>query len=144
MMILKNKCSSKIVRPLFTSAVSCGFPSPAEHYVEGDLDLNEHLIKNPVATFFIRASGHSMIGAGIFSGDILIVDRALKPVNNSIVVAAVYGDLTVKRLKLCTKGIESYLVAESPNYAPIKINQESNVSIWGVATYAIHNLREKM
>ena len=86
-----------IKRPLFSSGVSAGFPSPADDYIDRQLDLNELLIKKPAATFFIRVAGDSMIGAGIHHDDILIVDRSLEPANNKIVIAVVDGELTVKR-----------------------------------------------
>ncbi len=86
-------------RPLFVEHVSAGFPSPAENHIERQLDLNSHLIKHPAATFFVRVSGDSMIGAGIFPGDILIVDRSLEPVDKKIVIVVIDSELTVKRLR---------------------------------------------
>src|SRR5215831_7665344 len=83
---------------LFLVPVSAGYPSPADDYLEGPLDLNEHLITHPTATFFVRVAGESMREAGIHSGDVLVVDRALTPRNGSIVIAVVNGELTVKRL----------------------------------------------
>lgn len=142
---MKNKNSvfipetaTKIKRPVFMVPVSAGFPSPAEDYVEGSLDLNRHLIKHPAATFFVRVSGDSMINAGIYPNDILIVDRSLEPVNNKIVIAVLNGELTVKRLKLKDKQI--YLYPENPNYSPIKIEENFDFEIWGVATNVIHSL----
>src|SRR4051812_19870697 len=85
---------------LYVAAVSAGFPSPAEDYIEKNLNLNELLIKHPAATFFVRVSGTSMINAGIHDNDILIVDRSVEPGDGKIVIAAIQGDLTVKRLKI--------------------------------------------
>ena len=93
---LKDK---KIEIPVFVDKVSAGFPSPASDYIEHKLDLNNYLISNPAATFIVKASGTSMIDANIQSGDLLIVDKSLNPKNNSIVIASIFGDLTVKRLK---------------------------------------------
>ena len=125
-------------RPLFLSGVSAGFPSPADDYLDRKLDLNEHLIKNPAATFFVRVAGNSMTGAGINDNDILVVDRSLVPSNNSIVIAIVNGELTVKRLIRNQNSCR--LVAENPDYPSLEINGEIPLEIWGVATYAIHTL----
>ena len=125
-------------RPFFLSGVSAGFPSPADDYLDRKLDLNEHLVKNPAATFFVRVAGDSMTGAGINDDDILIVDRSLEPSSNNIVIAVVNGELTVKRL--IKKKNSCLLSAENPNYPPLTINEETPLEIWGVATYAIHSL----
>ena len=125
-------------RPLFLSGVSAGFPSPADDYLDRKLDLNEHLVKNPAATFFVRVAGDSMIGAGINDNDILVVDRSLEPASGSIVIAVINGELTVKRL---LKRKDSWrLVAENPDYPDLEIIAETPLEIWGVATYAIHSL----
>src|SRR4030042_6039051 len=92
----KNK--TKVKLPLYISRIKAGFPSPADDYIEKELDLNEYLIKHPAATFFVRVEGNSMIDAGIHSGDILIVDKSLEAKNNKIVIAVVNGELTVKRI----------------------------------------------
>jgi DNA polymerase V len=122
--------------PLYLSPISAGFPSPAEDYVDKRLDLNEHLIRNPAATFFVRAEGDSMRDAGIASGDILIVDRSADVKNESIVIAALDGELTVKRL--CRKKGGLFLIPENPDYKPIEIHPEASFQIWGVVTYIIH------
>ena len=90
-------------RPVFTARISAGFPFPAADYEEGKLDLNQHLIKNPPATFFVRVTGDSMVGAGIHHGDLLIVDRSLEPKDRSVVIAVVNGELTVKRIRIRKK-----------------------------------------
>lgn len=124
--------------PLFMVPVAAGFPSPAEDYIEAQLDLNQYLIRHRAATFFVRASGDSMIGAGIHSGDLLIVDRAIPAVDGSIVIAVVNGELTVKRLS--KKGDRLLLVAENEQYAPLEINEHTEFHIWGVVTNVIHSL----
>lgn len=124
-----------IVRPLFSSGVSAGFPSPAEDYIEKRLDLNELLIQNPAATFFVRVSGDSMTGAGINDNDILVVDRSLDPGHGKIVIAVIDGDFTVKRL--FRDGDSCRLVAENPAYPPLVITAESSCEIWGVVTSSI-------
>ena len=127
--------------PLFASHVKAGFPSPAEDYAEQKLDLNTHLIQHPAATFFLRVSGDSMINAGIFNGDLLIVDRSLTATHGKVVIAAVNGELTVKRLNKTKEGV--FLVAENKNYPPIALNENDQVYIWGVVTHTIHAVSEK-
>ena len=126
----------KLLRPLMASKITAGFPSPAQDYIEGKLDLNEHLISHPASTFFVRVDGYSMIGAGIQPDDILIVDRALEAAHNRIVIAIVDGELTVKRLKI--DGSDYYLMPENPDFAPIHIHEGIDFVIWGVVTYVIH------
>jgi DNA polymerase V len=133
--------AGKQTYPLFASSVKAGFPSPAEDYAEQHLDLNTHLIAHPAATFFLRVSGDSMINAGIFNGDLLIVDRSLEPTSGKVVIAAVNGELTVKRLKKTAKGL--FLVAENADYAPIALESSDQIQIWGVVIYAIHAIGEK-
>ncbi len=124
--------------PLCRCAVEAGFPSPAEGEVDGVLDLNELLIKHPAATFFVRASGSSMIKAGIHHNDILVVDRSLSPVHGKIVIAAINGELTVKRLFHLGKEIR--LIAENEGYPPIEILESTDLHIWGVVTSVIHQV----
>lgn len=124
--------------PIYSSSVQAGFPSPADDYIEGKLDLNEHLIKHPTATFFVRAAGESMTKVGIHNGDILIVDRSLEAKHGKIVIAAVDGELTVKRLNKSPKG--TYLMPENDQYKPIEITDINDVVIWGVVTNVLHEL----
>jgi len=133
----EDKLSSERI-PLFTERVEAGFPSPADSFLEGQLDLNEHLIHHPAATFFVRVTGDSMIGAGIHSGDILIVDRALEPANRKVVIAVINGELTVKRL--CKQNGRLALIPENDRYEPISIEDETDFVIWGVVTSVIHLL----
>ena len=130
--------STQCKRPLFLVPVSAGFPSPAEDYIEGNLDLNQHLIKHPAATFFVKVTGSSMIDAGIHDGDILIVDRALKPVDKKVVIAVVNGELTVRRIKV-TKG-KVVLISENRDYQPLQVEEEMDFEVWGVVTTVIHPL----
>lgn len=127
---------ARLAPPLYLSPVAAGFPSPAGDYIEKRLDLNEHLIRNPAATFFVRADGDSMRDAGIASGDILVVDRALEPRSGNIVVAALDGELTVKRLR--REAGRLYLAPENPDYPPLEIPPEASLYVWGVVTYVIH------
>lgn len=123
---------------VFTERISAGFPSPASDYEEGRLDLNRHLVRNPAATFFVKVTGDSMIGAGIHSGDMLVVDRSLETRNRNIVIAAVNGELTVKRIKI--KGKKIFLEPENQQFAPQEITPETEFEVWGVVTNVIHPL----
>ena len=129
---------SRLSLPLFTGKVAAGFPSPADDYVEKNLDLNELLVQKPAATFFVRAQGESMLGAGIHSNDILVVDRSLEVVPGKVVICAINGELTVKRLERVNE--QWQLKAENPAYADIVIHDELELVIWGVVTNVIHAL----
>lgn len=122
--------------PLYLSTVQAGFPSPAEDYIDKKLDLNEQLVRHPAATFFVRVDGDSMRDAGVASGDILVVDRAVEPRDGHIVIAALDGELTVKRLR--RKNGQVLLVPENPDYAPVAVGPEASFEVWGVVTYIIH------
>lgn len=122
--------------PLMTSPVMAGFPSPAEQYIDTKLDLNRLLAPHAAATFFVRASGESMNGAGIRSGDILVVDRSLEAVDGAIVIAAVDNDFTVKRLRKTPRRI--CLESANPQFADIELGDESELRLFGVVTAVIH------
>ena len=124
--------------PLYLSKIYAGFPSPADDYLDKRLDLNEFLIKHPAATFFVRVDGDSMVNAGIYSGDILIVDRSLEPKNNKIIIAVVNGEFTVKRFRRTKEKI--YLLSENPDFQPIEITEDVDFEIWGVVIHVIHSL----
>ena len=121
---------SFLARPLFSSPVPAGFPSPADDYIEGQLDLNDYFIQHPSATFYVRVTGESMVNAGIFPRDILIVDRAIEAAHGSIVIAVVDNELTVKRLH--RKGSAIELHPENPLFPVIVIEKTMELSIWGV------------
>ncbi len=125
--------------PLFSDAVAAGFPSPATDYCERKLDLNELCIQKPAATYFVRAQGDSMIDAGIFPGDVLVIDRSIDASHGDIVIAAVNGELTVKLLE--TKP-QTRLVPMNSQHAAIVIPEETELEIFGVATNVIHRLRK--
>lgn len=125
--------------PLYTSRVEAGFPSPADDYSEGTLDLNELLIKNPSATFYVKAQGKSMIEAGISEGDLLVVDRSVDVVSGKIVIAVVNGELTVKRFQKKPDG-SVFLLPENPDFKPLRITDEMDFSVWGVVTSVIRPL----
>jgi DNA polymerase V len=127
--------NSGLVRvPFFGSRVQAGFPSPADDFVEEYLDLNRLLVRHREATFFVRVAGDSMIGAGIHSGDILVVDRSLEAMSGKIVIAIVDGELTVKRLYIHEGSI--LLKPENPDYPDIPVT--AGLEVWGVVTSVIH------
>mgnify|MGYP006292944137 CR=1 FL=1 len=115
---------------LYASTPAAGFPAPGDDLVEQPLDLNELLVEHPESTFYVRVSGDSMEGARIFDGDILVVDRAREPTTGSIVVAAVFGELVVKRLAQRAGGFA--LISEQPGYEPIELLENDDCRIWGV------------
>ena len=119
-------------------AVAAGFPSPAQDYFDGRIDLNAHLIKDITSTFVVRVTGDSMEGAGISDGDELIVNRALEPRDGSVVIAVLDGELTVKRLRINRTGV--VLQAENPKYQDIHVPALSELTIWGVATRCLHHV----
>ena len=122
--------------PLCDISVSAGFPSPAEDHIDIALDLNEHLISHPAATFYVYAKGSSMKNAGIYDGDLMIVDRAIDPAHKSIVVAVIDGEFTVKRISKINDKL--FLLPENEEYHPIEIKDTCNFQIWGIVIYTIH------
>lgn len=131
--VAEHIARQSIQLPLFLATVPAGFPSPAEDYMDKRLDLNEYLIQHQAATFFCRVSGHSMRGVGIFDGDLLIVDRAIEPQHQSIVVASIDGELTCKILD--TK--RRLLLSANKDYPPIAIKEDAGFLVEGVVTNSI-------
>jgi DNA polymerase V len=123
------------VHDLYSSRPAAGFPAPGDDLVEKPLDINDLLIDNPTSTFFVKVEGDSMEGARIFSGDILVVDRSITPVSGLVVVAAVYGEMVVKRLKLTKEGAS--LVSEQEGYLPILLSDNDECFIWGVVVGSV-------
>jgi DNA polymerase V len=126
---------SAVHPPLYTAKVAAGFPLPGDDSVERALSLDSLLIENSTATFFVRAEGDSMEGIGIMSGDILVVDRSKPAVHGSVVVAALFGDLVVKRLQ--KKGEKTYLVSENEKYEPILLGENDDCHVWGVVIASV-------
>lgn len=131
--VLEKTCMQM---PLFLTPVQAGFPSPADDYRERSLDLNEHLIKHPAATFFFRAGDDAMINAGIFCGDLLVVDRSLVPADKRVVIVNQDGATMIRRFRKI-KG-RSYLIPENPAYGLAEIHEDMDIEILGVATAVIH------
>ena len=132
-----SEVSIALEMPYFDAGVSAGFPSPADDYMHAKLDLNQLLVEHPSATYYVRVNGDSMLGAGIVSGDLLVVDRSLEVTNNCIVVAHIDGEFTVKRIKK-TKN-KMFLQAENENYKPIEITEDMDFELFGVVAHAIHH-----
>ena len=124
--------------PLMASTAACGFPSPADDYLDSPLDFNELLVQKQAATFAVRISGKSINGAGLFPGDVALVDRSLTPVNGSIVLALIDGEFTIKRYCIVGGGI--VLLAENPCFMNIEISAETSLEVWGVVKHAIRML----
>lgn len=120
-------------------SVAAGFPSPAQDYYDGAIDLTEMLVHDHAATFIVRAAGDSMTEAGISHGDELLVDRSKTPQDGDVVVAVLDGELTVKRLEVSPHGV--VLRAENANHPDITVPELSDLQVWGVVTYCIHHLR---
>lgn len=130
---------SHLPLPLYIDKISAGFPSPAEGYLDKALDLNDLMVDNPPATFFVRVEGDSMTGAGIYPGDMLIVNRAKEPADGKIIIAVLDGELTVKRLRI-KKDKTVQLEAENSAYQPILVTSERDFKIWGVVTGVVRSL----
>ena len=137
--VYKVENSKPLLVDLHMTSVNAGFPSPAEDHLDISLDLNEYLIKHPSATFYIYAKGDSMIDDGIYSGDIMIVDRSLSPKSKDIVIAVIDGEFTVKRIY--NKSNKIYLIPSNNKYQSISIRDDMDFQVWGVVTHAIHHFR---
>lgn len=136
--VYKPDFSTKYKQSLFEAKVPAGFPSPAADYEENKLDLNKHLIANPAATFFVKVTGDSMVGAGIHHGDLLVVDRSIEPRDKSVVIAVINGELTVKRIRIIKRKIS--LEPENVNYSTQEITEDTEFEVWGVVTSVVHKL----
>ena len=124
--------------PLFEGSVQAGTPTSTDNQLDLDLDLHDHLVKNPSTTFCVKAIGESMKDAGIQSGDIMLVDRKIEPQNRSIVLAVIDNEFTVKRVNISDNKL--YLMPENENFTPIEITKEMDFKVWGVVTYVIHKV----
>lgn len=127
----------KLPLPLYATRVQAGFPSPAEDYVEGKLDLNDLLVQRPAATYYVRAVGDSMIPL-IYPNDLLVVDRSLPAIHGAVIIAMLNGELTIKRLH--NRFGETLLTSENPAYEPISIEGEMELWYWGVVTGIVRQL----
>ena len=135
---LKPKKGDKLGQWLIEQGISAGFPSPADDFKEIRISLDRELVKNSESTFYARARGNSMEGAGIMDGDLLIIDRSIEPENNKIGICFLDGEFTVKRI--IKKGDNLYLKPENKNFNEIQIKEEDELVIWGIVTYVIKKL----
>jgi DNA polymerase V len=136
--VLADQHAIKNIEMPMLGEVQCGFPSPATDYIEANLNLHEFLIKKPAATFFMKAKGDSMIGAGVYPDDLLIVDRSITARSSHLVVASIHGEFTLKRLAKI--GNKILLMPENSKYKNLEITEESDLQIFGVVTFNIHKL----
>ncbi|RXR19392.1 translesion error-prone DNA polymerase V autoproteolytic subunit [Flavobacterium amnicola] len=136
--IFAPNTDSNLEMPFIAAGIKAGFPSPAADFDEVRISLDQIVVKNKSATFYAKASGNSMIGAGIADGDVLVIDRSLEPADNKIAVCYIDGDFTVKRIKIEKNSI--CLVPENEAFQPIKITEENELIIWGIVTYVLKKI----
>ncbi len=127
--------STELELPYIDAGLRAGFPSPADDFIEISIDINKEYIKNKDTTFFAKVKGNSMINAGIFDGDLLIIDKSLEPQNNKIAVCQIDGEFTVKRIKIEKDLI--WLIAENEDFKPIRVTPDNEFLIWGIVTASI-------
>lgn len=127
--------STELELPYIDAGLRAGFPSPADDFIEISIDINKEYIKNKDTTFFAKVKGNSMINAGIFDGDLLIIDKSLEPQNDKIAVCQIDGEFTVKRIKIEKDVV--WLIAENDNFKPIKVTADNELLIWGIVTASI-------
>jgi DNA polymerase V len=127
--------STAMELPYVDAGIRAGFPSPADDFIELSIDLNKHLIKHKDTTFFATVKGHSMKNAGIYDGDLLIIDKSLEPQNDKIAICQIDGEFTVKRIKIERNVV--WLIAENEEFAPIKVTRDNELIIWGIVTASI-------
>ncbi len=139
--IFSPDLSSHVALPYADQGIQAGFPSPAQDYISETIDLNRELIRHPAATFYGRVSGDSMIGDGIESGDILVIDRSIEPSDGDLAVCCLDGDFTLKRISLSDGVVR--LIPSNESFDPILVTPESQFEVWGVVTYTIKQHRRQ-
>ncbi|CAA9223959.1 MAG: Error-prone repair protein UmuD [uncultured Adhaeribacter sp.] len=135
---LPTDCTSKYVVKLYEFNVPAGFPSPAADFTERTLDLNEYIVKRPSSTFFVQVIGDSMQNAGIYEGDIIVVDKSLTAQHGNIVLATIHGEFTVKRF--WKTGNKHFLMPENDRYQPTEILPDTGFEVWGVVIHVLHKV----
>ena len=136
--IYSASTETRLSLPLIGDGISAGFPSPALDFIDLSIDMNRHLVKHPATTFYGRVKGHYMKDAGIFDGDLLVIDKSLQPLDNKIAVCYIDGEFTIKRIRLEEKVI--WLLPENEAYQPIRVTEENDFLIWGMVTHVIKAL----
>ena len=126
--------------PYADEGVKAGFPSPDQNYIEESIDLNRLVVRHPATTFYAHVVGDSMLDAGISDGDLIVVDRSLRPQDSNVVVACIDGEFTLKRIKLDSGHGCLWLMPENPKYKPIKVTEDNHLVIWGVVTHCIKRI----
>ena len=129
--------STDLELPFADTGIKAGFPSPADDFLELSIDLHKEYIKNKETTFYAKVKGDSMKNAGIFDGDLLIIDKSLEPQNDKIAICQIDGEFTVKRIKIDSKEKIVWLIAENEDYSPIKVTPENEFMIWGIVVASI-------
>lgn len=137
--IFKAEIGSELVLPIADGGIKAGFPSPAQDFLDLAIDLNKELIKHPASTFYGRVKGDSMIDAGIYDGDILIIDKSLDPRDGDMAVCYIDGEFTIKHIKIEKNAI--WLIPANEQYKPIKVTEDNDFLIWGIVTYSIKKQR---
>lgn len=136
--VYQPEVKTQVALNLYSHKVVAGFPSPADDNIEDTIDLNEHFIRKPDTSFLVKVQGDSMKNAGIHQGDMLVVDRSINPKDKDIVIAAMDGELTVKRLSIKSTG--TWLMPENDDYDPIPVREENELMIWGVVVSVLRSL----
>jgi DNA polymerase V len=136
--IFSAATESVLELPVISEGISAGFPSPALDFIDLTIDMNKHLVKHPATTFYGRVKGQSMKDAGIFDGDLLVIDKSLQPTDNKIAVCYIDGEFTIKRIQIQKDCI--WLIPENEAYQPIKVTADNDFIIWGMVTHVIKAL----
>ena len=134
--LTETELEDKYLLPILAARIPAGFPSPADDYLEQKINLNEYIVTHPSATFYYWVEGNSMIEAGIFDGDLIVVDNSIKPKNNDVVLGVINGEITLKQIKMMDEKI--FLAPKNPDYKPIEITEQMSFTVRGVIVCNIH------
>lgn len=137
--IYRAETNVELSLPIADDGIKAGFPSPAQDFMDLAIDLNKELVRHPASTFYGRVRGDSMQGAGVYDGDILIIDKSLEPQNGDMAVCFVDGEFTIKHIRIEKDVV--WLIPANDHYKPIKVTEENDFLIWGIVTYSIKKQR---